>query len=596
MYRKLLFLSLLSASFATMMAIPAWNKPITHTQPDGSTIEIVRHGDEHFHYTTLANGDLITKGADGFFYYAEVSDSGIQPTAYKVGDNVPVQKHIKSAAATTAIEGLRRSALQRYAVGVKQAKPRANTMDQQHGLVVLVEFSDMKMKRTQQDYINMLNQEGYSDDKATGSARDYFHDTSYGKYNPTFDVYGPYTVEYGYQYYGRNNSDGDDSHATDLVVEACRLASRDTDLSAYDYDGDGYIDDVFVFYAGEGEANSENDDAIWPHRWYVVPDANFDGDPDVGGVKVYGYACSNEICKSNSTKIGTDLEGVGTFLHEFGHVLGFSDHYSTNSNNNVLDPGFYDVMASGSYLNYGRSPVAYNSYERMYQGWLTPAQIHPSFEGDNITLGTIDSGEALLLTDDGSTHNMNGVEPSPATYYLLECRNAEGWDYYSGYDGRYGGKGDSGLLITKIQYDSLKWADNTVNANGAEMGITYVCNSVQKSSLYTYYPMFPGHKVQTSVSFGSYTIKKVQRDATTGAVSFTISDSNGESKVADTEAETAKAIASKGCIKIEGEPARTTVYNATGQCVYQGTDQQIAVAAGVYIVSIGGRTQKVMVY
>ncbi len=596
MYQKLLFLSLLSASSATMMAIPAWNKPIQQLLPDGSTIETVRHGDENFHYTTLSNGDLIAKGTDGFFYYAEVSDNGILPTVYKVGDNIPAQKHIKSASATTAIERLRRNALKRRAVNTTQTKPRVNTQNQQHGLVVLVEFNDKKMKRTRQDYINMLNQEGYSDDKATGSAHDYFHDTSYGKYNPTFDVYGPYTAEYGYQYYGRNNSNGDDSHATDLVVEACRLAARDADLSSYDYNGDGYIDYVYVFYAGEGEANSDDDNAIWPHRWYVIPGENFDGDPDVGGAKVYDYACSNEICKGNVADIGTDLEGVGTFLHEFGHVLGFSDHYSTNSSNSVLDPGFYDVMASGSYLNFGRTPVAYNTYERMYQGWLTPVQIHPSFEGDNITLNTIDSGEALLLTADGSAHNMDGVSPSPANYYLIECRNAEGWDYYSGYNGYNGGQGDCGLLITKIQYDKTKWEDNTVNANGAEMGISYVCNPVQKTSVYTYYPMFPGHKVQTSVSFGSYTIKKVQRDTSTGAVTFTIADSNGESKVAETEKETVKAIAGNGCIIIEGEPMRTTVYNTTGQCVYQGLDQQIAVEAGVYIVNIDGQTQKVLVY
>ena len=51
------------------------------------------------------------------------------------------------------------------------------------------------------------------------------------------------------------------------------------------------------FYAGAGEANGGSDDTVWPHRW-VVYGENYDGDPDVGGVKVYDYACSNEIRES----------------------------------------------------------------------------------------------------------------------------------------------------------------------------------------------------------------------------------------------------------------------------------------------------------
>lgn len=595
MYRKLIFTLFLSATSATMMAIPAWNRPITQTLPDGSTIEIVRHGDETFHYTTLPNGDLIAKGADGFFYYAEVKANGIKATTAKVGDDIPTAKRIKSTARQVEIANLRNAALKRRAKNTTLAKPRSNNREP-HKLVILVEFSDKKLKLSKQDYVNMLNQEGYNDYKATGSARDYFIDSSYGKYVPTFDVYGPYQVDYGYQYYGSNDDDGNDSHATDLIVEACRLAMRETDLSVYDYDCDGYLDDVYVFYAGEGEANSKDDSTIWPHRWQVLPDKNFDGDPDVGGAKVRDYACSNEICKDNIKYIGTDIEGIGTFVHEFGHVLGFSDHYSTSSSNTVLDPGLYDVMASGSYLNFGRTPMAYNTYERMYQGWLTPVQIHPSFEGDAITLNTIYSGEALLLTADGSNHNMDGVEPSPANYYLIECRNAEGWDYYSGYRGYDGLKGDCGMLITRVEYDKERWEDNKVNAYPYSMGLVYVCNSVQKTSMYNYYPMFPGEYVQTSVSFGTYSIRNIQRDALTGAVTFTISDSNGDSKVSDAEIQTAKIVAGKGCIKIEGDVQTATVYNAMGQCVYHGNGQQINVAKGLYIVTADGKTQKVMVY
>ena len=55
-----------------------------------------------------------------------------------------------------------------------------------------------------------------------------------------------------------------------MVIEACKLAEADgVDLSKYDYDGDGRLDNVYVFYAGAGEANGGSKNTVWPHRWNV---------------------------------------------------------------------------------------------------------------------------------------------------------------------------------------------------------------------------------------------------------------------------------------------------------------------------------------
>ena len=406
-------------------------------------------------------------------------------------------------------------------------------------------------------------------------------------------MFGPYTLSNNYRYYGKNAASGNDTNVPEMIVEACRMASADVDLSTYDYDNDGYIDNVYVFYACSGEANGGSDDTVWPHRW-VVYGENYDGDPDVGGVKVYDYACSNEIRESLKNKIGTNLEGIGTFVHEFGHVLGFSDHYSTNDNNLALDPGYYDVMASASYLNYGRTPYGYSAYERMYMGWLEPTQIFPSRDGDKMTLKTIDEGEALLVTADGSTHNMDGVSPSPANYYLIENRASAGWDSFAGYYGTSGTPGDKGMLITKINYDADRWERNIVNAYANQMGIELVCNPVQKKSYAAYYPMFPGSETQTSVSFGTYSIKNITRDAVTGEVSFTISDSNGYSGVADVETE-ADVYAVDGAIVVECAAGRVSVSTLQGALVYDGIGGRIPVATGLYVVNVDGKAVKVAV-
>ena len=583
MTRKFIVSSIFAAVTAAMSAIPASDSPMLRTLPDGTGIEIMLHGDENFHYATLLDGSIVKEGDDGYFYYAEVTADGIVATPYKVGDNVPKQRVVKSTGVKNRLQALRSQALQRRAVKPHAAQRSASDINSQHGLVILVDYPDMPMVQTNKDYSEMLNSEGYSKNYATGSALDYFRNSSYGKYSPVFDVFGPYTLSNKYRYYGKNDASGNDTNVPEMIVEACRMASADIDLSTYDYDNDGYIDNVYVFYA----------DTVWPHRW-VVYGENYDGDPDVGGVKVYDYACSNEIRESLKNKIGTNLEGIGTFVHEFGHVLGFSDHYSTNDNNLALDPGYYDVMASASYLNYGRTPYGYSAYERMYMGWLEPTQIFPSRDGDKMTLKTIDEGEALLVTADGSTHNMDGVSPSPANYYLIENRASAGWDSFAGYYGTSGTPGDKGMLITKINYDADRWERNIVNAYANQMGIELVCNPVQKKSYAAYYPMFPGSKTQTSVSFGTYSIKNITRDAVTGEVSFTISDSNGYSGVADVETE-ADVYAVDGAIVVECAAGRVSVSTLQGALVYDGIGGRIPVATGLYVVNVDGKAVKVAV-
>lgn len=84
-----------------MSAVPASDSPMLRTLPDGTSIEIMLHGDENFHYATLLDGSIVKQGDDGYFYYAEVTADGIVATPYKVGDNVPKQRVVKSTGVRT---------------------------------------------------------------------------------------------------------------------------------------------------------------------------------------------------------------------------------------------------------------------------------------------------------------------------------------------------------------------------------------------------------------------------------------------------------------------------------------------------------------
>ena len=94
MTRKFIVSGIFAAVAAAMSAVPASDSPMLRTLPDGTSIEIMLHGDENFHYATLLDGSIVKQGDDGYFYYAEVTADGIVATPYKVGDNVPDRKSV----------------------------------------------------------------------------------------------------------------------------------------------------------------------------------------------------------------------------------------------------------------------------------------------------------------------------------------------------------------------------------------------------------------------------------------------------------------------------------------------------------------------
>lgn len=605
--KKLLLSTVFLAGMSlSLYAVPALNRTILKTLPNGNTLEIQLNGDENFHYTTLPDGTLITEADNGYFYYATINTKTNEITATPYRVDLPLPSKAKASNASTEsvarqLEQMKQTNLKRRMVPHASRPTKLNAVNADHGVVILANFKDVKFKYTKEDYEKMLNEEGYSDYSSTGSARDYFIDSSYGKFSPTFEVYGPYDLSKNMSEYGGNDRSGSDRNPTGMVVEVCKLAEADgVDFSKYDTDNDGYVDNVYVFYAGKGEANGGSEDTVWPHRWVIDPTYNFSGtkeDTKVSGVYLYDYACSNEICEENQHYIGNDLQGVGTFIHEYGHVLGLPDLYYTGYGNaRTLE--IYDVMDYSNYLNYGRTPVSYSAYERMFCEWVTPEQIFPDGNSTQVELPLIAEGKVLLITANGKEHNMDGKNPDPNEFYLLENKPDTGWDYYANVTAspNYAQKGDKGMLITRVKYVSFLWDNNMVNNNSSNMGVSYVTNSTQTYPYY--YPMFPGKRNATSITFGNYEITDIVRDDETGKITFNIRNTKMSGIDNVTTAEL-KATGTNGAIEINGEAA-TSVFTVQGTLVYQGSNQRIEAAPGMYIVRMTAAdgktyTQKVIV-
>ena len=436
--KRLSILALICAITTAVWAVPARRGGIIITQPDGSELTVYQHGDEHFHWTTNEKGEWISLDKDGFYRKVEALNAE-EIQARRMAS----PKHITYRATPLNIA------------------PR--------GLVILVNFKDLAFETSKEEMDSMLTGQNYTRDytytyrgkkynvTSQGSARQYFEDASFGQYNLQLDVVGPVTVSKNMADYGGNNSDGSDKNPEGMIKEACELVNDSVDYTHYDNDNDGYVDFVYVIYAGYGEADGGDANTIWPHAWYLYSAAGKRCQLD--GKVVDLYACGNEM--DFYTKHHT---GIGTFCHEFSHVLGLPDLYDTNQDqpHGQKTMGSWSILDYGPYNNEGNTPPMYSAYERFFMGWLTPRLIT---EPEDVVLEELNSKQEALLISTTDQHNLIGNDPNPTKFYLLENRQQEGWDtYLPGH----------GMMLTYVQYTYNKWYQNTVNNTAKSMGVDLI--------------------------------------------------------------------------------------------------------------------------
>ena len=444
--KKIGLLAVLSVMACSVWAIPARRGGIVKTQPDGSQITVYLHGDEHFRWMTNEQGEWLKIDEQGFY-------------------------HVTKALKAEDIRAKQMAAPSRVAQAQKVATP-LNIAPR--GLVILVNFTDVAFATDKAEMDSMLTGKNYARDysytyrggkyhvTSEGSAWKYFFDSSNGNYNPQFDVIGPVTVSKNMSYYGKNVNDFDAAPWT-MVKEACQLVDDSVDFKQYDNNNDGYVDFVYVIYAGYGEADGGDANTIWPHSYWLL---DADATCKVDGKYVDLYACGNEM--DFHTKHHT---GIGTFCHEFSHVLGLPDMYETTGYGTHKTIGAWSILDYGPYNNDGNTPPAYSAYEQFFMGWLTPRLI---VDAENVELDELQESNSALLISSTDQHNLLGNDPKPTTFYLLENRQQVGWDkYLPGH----------GLMLTKVQYNYNNWLTNVVNNTSNRMGVDLIEADGKKPSI-----------------------------------------------------------------------------------------------------------------
>lgn len=450
-------------------AIPAKRFWRTVQQSDGTKVQLMLVGDEHMSYYITTDNKPVVK-ENGSYYYASVSSNSL--TASKI---LAHDVNARKADEIAALSNLSNSASdieEAYAKAKRTVLPnkigqrKSELTGSKKGIVILVSFNDkdFTVSDPKTAFSNMCNQEGYSENGAVGSVHDYFHDSSYGKFDLTFDVYGPYKAPRNMSYYGGDQGDYKDLYVRDLIKFAVNQAAADAnnDFTAYDWDNDGMVDQVYIIYAGYAQSSGADDNTIWPHESELGYDDSgwfpYDNRVKVGNVYVNTYACGSELSGTE----GTTMDGIGTMCHEFSHCLGLPDFYdiSANAGNTSGNYGMsiWDVMDQGSYNGNGNIPPAYTGYERNFAGWADYRVLSPERPCRVVGLKSIADGGEIYQIKNPNDEN---------EYFLIENRyTGTKWD--RGLAAYLGSTEAGGLLITHLTYDANRWAYNDVNTTDSK--------------------------------------------------------------------------------------------------------------------------------
>ena len=439
--KKRYFASIITAlTVLAAMAVPS-KRGIsrTVTLEDGTTVKVTLVGDEYMHRWQDAQGNT----------YVPAATEGL----FRLADNTTLAELTARAGIRKAKADSRRRARQNVNKAATIFKGKKK------GLVILVEYTDVKFTSSdpQSLFNDIANKENYVSGNYQGSVKDYFLAQSRGTFELDFDVMGPVALSNKMSYYGANDSYGNDMRPEMMVVEGCKAIDSQVNFADYDWDGDGYVDQVYILYAGYGEADTYNKEStVWPHEW-ALSGSSITSPQMLDGVIIDTYACSSEL--NGTGKIG----GIGTMCHEFSHCMGLPDMYDINYSGN-FGMGPWDLMDSGTYNDNGYTPAGYSSYERMVCGWLSPIVVS---KGDELSVSGVaplaEDGDAYMLVNSGN----------PNEYFLVENRQRVAWDE---------ALPASGVLVLHIDYDESIWYYNLVNTTGRDSysGIT---NSHQRVTL-----------------------------------------------------------------------------------------------------------------
>ncbi len=454
---------LFSLFVAAILTTAAWAVPAkpglwqTLTLKDGTQVRAELKGDEYGHFWETASGKLFVRSGNT---YAETTHAAVSEMLIK-------ERKRRNNGFTNLLDnnaGLKLAATTSTAPG----DGGSHLVGNKRCLVILAEFQDKEFAdgHDQEFFNRYCNEEGFSEDNFMGSTRDYFKAQSNGQLIIDFDVVGPIKLSgNSIDYAGSGGTDNVQAFAKECIEGV----ADQVDFSKYDWGNDGYVDEVFIIYAGHGRADSSDETSIWPHKYNLSSALTYNGK------KLWVYACSSELNGSG------DADGIGTMCHEFSHCMGFPDMYDIDYRCGYNGMGTWDLMCSGSYNGDGYCPPNYSGYEKWCTRWQYPIVL----DDEDVEVTNMKS-----LSDNGDFYVIYNQKQKNELYYI-ENRQRKGWDL---------GLSGKGLLVVHLDYNATVWRSNSPNCNSRgndHQRIEPICADGKNDSYSTSGDTYPLNKLDS---------------------------------------------------------------------------------------------------
>lgn len=468
-YIKMLFIGLSAMVAVTANATRAAGVPRIVTLDNGKQVTIRLVGNQNLHFFVTDEGEVVME-ENGNFRLASmlevenIRDMAKQSDASESAVAMPFGVMSSSSARESVLPA---PTSQGEGIDGIRVIPCLGTPKI---LTVMVDFSDIHFRYSQEDIHNLLNSTEYNTTdryKSYGSVAQYFDDCSFGQFRPQFDVVASITLNNPSAYYGKSTSGNTDNSIAFLTEVCTKLSGLDIDFNQYDMDNDGYIDMVYIVYAGYSEAVGAGSDCLWPQSGYTSYI-----NVSLGGKKFFRYAYQNELYGAPYTESsfpnGNPMAGIGVHVHEFCHAMGLPDYYPTVDwftsagvydvqKYDNLSMEYWDLMDGGENINNGFAPAPLSAWQRELFGWTDKMNILS--EADNVTLIPLkDGGESMRIVNDNNPNEFWIIENMP--------RESKGW---------YANMPGSGMLVTHVNYDRAKFnAFNKLNNTPGHPDITII--------------------------------------------------------------------------------------------------------------------------
>ena len=404
------------------------------TLDDGRTVMVTAFGDETFDYLLTDEGEVVLE-QDSVFH-----GTGLSVTEYLATLPRKPQKAPQRVGSVTTAP-VKPWGVKKIPVILSAFKDKKFS----------VGSTDTKVRNYFDKFFNGTDISVTTDN--WGSVRQYFIDQSLGQFQPEFAVIGPVELDSVYGYYGGDRGGAKDTLYSKFVRESFTKAKGLVDdWTPFDNDGDGKVDMCVLIFAGMGQnyTNSYGDKStIWPKE---MPTSY-----TIEGVTLAGCSSSCELrptAASGGVITAYKPDGVGVVIHELSHAIGLPDLYDTNNKAFGLD--YWSIMDYGMYTRSSNVPVGYTAYEREFMGWQQTE--------------TIEGPRTLHIScfDDGGKGYKLVNSANPNEYYILDNRQAKGWDW-----GVCSNRGH-GMLVFHVDYNYSAWTSNSVNTNPSHQRLTII--------------------------------------------------------------------------------------------------------------------------